>query len=181
MTFTINYVKLLKLFQDSKMDGSTYLLEDDIKEELFTLLKTVLIKMLKDDDKWAFDHYSGVFDIDQIKIDLPNMFKPACERLEIKLMKLKLSAYTFILDLNDVSQYDAYQEFDDDMNPFYKYCLTIAEFWLDELESVQEQYLIDRDQNAADLIAMYYLESIYSPYTVLGIKRFDKEREALFN
>jgi hypothetical protein len=180
MTHSINYVKLLKLFQDSKMDGSTYLLEDDIKEEVVTLLKTLLGNMLKDDDNWAFDHYSGIFDIDQIKIDLPNMFELACQRLETKLINLRLSAYTFILDLNDVSQYDAYKEFDDDMNPFYKYCLTIAEFWLDELENVQGQYLIDRDQNAADLIAMYYLESIYSPYTVLGIKRFDKERKELF-
>ena len=181
MTQSINYVKLLKLFQNSKMDGSTYLLEDDIKEEVVTLLKTLLINMLKNDDEWAFNIHSGIFDIDQIKIDLPDIFEIACNRLENQLAKNhKISAFSFMSDLNDLSQYDAFREYDDDINPFHKYCYTIAEFWLDELESVQGQYLIDIDQNAADLIGTYYLESIYSPHTMLGIKRFDKEREALF-
>tara|TARA_R110002111_G_scaffold236316_1_gene297524 strand:- start:276 stop:821 length:546 start_codon:yes stop_codon:yes gene_type:complete len=181
MNQTINYIKLLKLFQGSNTDGSTYLLEDDIKEEVIALLKEHINNMLSSGDTWAFTDHIHIFDIDQIKIDLPDMFEHACKRLEILLGKSKIPALAFMIDLNDISQYDAFREFDDNMTPFEKYCMTIAEFWLDAFESLQEQYLIDRDKNAADLIATSYLESIYSPHTMLGRKRFDKERDALFN
>jgi hypothetical protein len=137
--------------------------------------------MLSRGDMWAFTDHTHIFDIDQIKIDLPDMFEFTFQRLETKLKESNISAWDFMRDLNDLSQYDAFREYDDDISPFDKYCYTIAEFWLDELESVQGQYLIDREKDAADLIASSYLESLYSPYTVLGRKRFDKERDALFN
>jgi len=179
---SINYIKILKLFQDSNKDGATYLLEDDIRAEVVTLLKAHIDNMLSRGDMWAFTDHTHIFDIDQIKIDLPDMFELACQRLENQLAKnRKISAWDFMKDLNNLSQYDAFQEYDDDFTPFQKYCYTIAEFWLDELESIQGQYLIDRDKDAANLIASSYLESLYSPYTVLGRKRFDKERAALFN
>jgi len=181
MTQSINYAKLLNSFKHSEKDGSTYLLENEIKGEVMTLLKVHLDNMLCRNDMWAFTDHTHIFDIDQIKIDLPDMFEHACERLEILLGKLKISALAFMIDLNELSQYDAFREYDDDISPFDKYCYTIAEFWLDEFESIQGQYLIDRDKNASDVIASYYLESLYSPHTMLGRKRFDKEREALFN
>ena len=181
MNQTINYIKLLKLFQGSNTDGSTYLLEDDIKEEVIALLKEHINNMLSSGDTWAFTDHIHIFDIDQIKIDLPDMFEFTLQRLEIKLKESNISAWDFMRDLNDLSQYDAFREFDDDFTPFQKYCYTIAEFWLDEFESIQDQYIINRDKNASELIASSYLESIYSPHTMLGRKRFDKERDALFN
>ena len=108
-------------------------------------------------------------------------YHSALLRLGTKLKESKISAVDFMLDLSDISQYEAYKEYDDDITPFEKYCLTIAEFWLDELEIIQNDFLEDRDKDAADLIATSYLESIYSPHTMLGRKRFDKERDALFN
>jgi len=182
MTQSINYAKLLKLFQNSNKDGSTYLLENEIKGEVMTLLKANLDNMLCRNDMWAFTDHTHIFDIDQIKVDLSDMFELTYQRLENQLAKnRKICAFSFMRDLNDLSQYDAFQEYDDDFTPFQKYCLTIAEFWLDEFESIQGQYLIDRDKNASDVIASYYLESLYSPHTMLGRKRFDKERDALFN
>ena len=181
MTQSINYAKLLNSFKHSEKEGPSYLLENEIKGEVMTLLKVHLDNMLCRNDMWAFTDHTHIFDIDQIKIDLPDMFEHACERLKMKLKKSQLSAFDFMHDLNNLSQYDAFREYDDDISPFDKYCYTIAEFWLDELESVQGQYLIDRDKNASDVIASYYLESLYSPHTMLGRKRFDKERDALFN
>ena len=182
MNQSINYAKLFNQFNHSKMEGNTYLLQNEIKEELMKLLKEYIWgALLTRGDMWAFTDHTHIFDIDQIKVDLPDMFELTCQRLETKLKESKISAWDFMKDLNDLSEYDAFQEFDDNLTPFEKYCLTIAEFWLDELESVQGQYLNDRDKDAADLIASSYLESIYSPHTMLGRKRFDKERDALFN
>tara|TARA_R110000824_G_scaffold9715_6_gene43062 strand:- start:1527 stop:2075 length:549 start_codon:yes stop_codon:yes gene_type:complete len=181
MNQSINYIQLLKRFKDSKKDGGTFLLENEIKEEVLTLLKGYIKEALTTNSyiRVLCDH-TQLFDIEQVKIDLNEAFHPAIKRLETKLMKLKISAFSFMLDLNDLSQYDAFIEFDDDLTPFEKYCLTIAEFWLDAIDFKQGYFLREREQNAASIIETSYLKSIYSPYTVLGIKRFDKEREALF-
>ena len=180
MNQSINYIQLFKRFEASKKDGGTYLLENEIKEEVLTLLKGYIRDALTtNSDMGVICDHNQIFDIDQVKMDLTDTFYEPIRRLESKLSELNIRAYSFILDLNDLSQYDAYQEFDDDLDPFSKYCLTIAEFWLDAMDIKQSYFLEDRDQKAADLIGTYYLESIYSPYTVLGIKRFNKEREAL--
>ena len=183
MNQSINYIQLFKRFEDSKKDGGTFLLENEIKEEVLTLLKGYIRDALITNipDIGVICDHNQVFNIDNVKLELTDTFHPALKRLETKLMKLKISAFAFMLDLNDLSQYDAFIEFDNDFTPFEKYCLTIAEFWLDAMDIKQSYFLEDRDQKAADLIGTYYLESIYSPYTVLGIKRFNKEREALFN
>ena len=180
MTNSINYAKLLRLFQQKKkLDGYQYLLQDEIKEEVLKMLRRYTAEMLENDNDLFFTECSGLYDIDQIKIELLEFcYRPIDE---LKAKTLFLNCRDFITDLMEVSQYDAFKEYDDDIDPFAKYVCTIAEFWLDEFESIQGQYLIDREKDAADLIASSYLESIYSPYTVLGRKRFDKERAALFN
>ena len=182
MTNSINYAKLLTLFQQKKkLDGRQYLLQDEIKEEVLKMLRHYTFDMLgnPNDNDFFFTECSGLYDIDQIKIELLEFFYNPIDKLKAKT--LFLNCRDFISDLMELSQYDAFKEYDDDIDPFAKYVCVIAEFWLDELESIQGQYLIDRDKDAADLISNSYLESLYSPYTVLGRKRFDKEREALFN
>tara|TARA_R110002020_G_scaffold148504_1_gene324343 strand:+ start:423 stop:971 length:549 start_codon:yes stop_codon:yes gene_type:complete len=182
MNQSINYAKLFNQFNHSKMEGNTYLLQNEIKEELMKLLKEYIWgALLTNTDMGVLCDHTQLFWINSVKIEMNDGFHSALKRLEIKLKKSNISAFDFMTDLNDLSQYDAFKEFDDDFTPFEKYCMTIAEFWLDELEKVQRQYLIDREKDAADLIASYYLESIYSPHTMLGRKRFDKERDALFN
>jgi len=181
-TNSMNYAKILRLFQQTKkLDGRQYLLQDEIKEEVLKMIRHYTFEMLgnPNDNDFYFYNGLGIFDIDQIKIDLPEFLNEPIEKLKSKLHHV--NCYDFIIDLNDLTHYNAFKEYDDDFEPFYKYVCVIAEFWLDELESVQGQYLIDREKDAAKFIAVSYLKSIYSPYTVLGRKRFDKEREALFN
>ena len=177
---SINYAKLLQYFQHSQKEGDSYLLEDEIKGDVMKMLRRYTYQMLENPNgnDYFFDH-THIFDIDQIKLELPEYLNIPIEKLESKL--LHINCRDFMKDLNDLSQYDAFREFDDDFTPFQKYCYTIAEFWLDEFESIQDQYIINRDKNASELIASSYLESIYSPHTMLGRKRFDKERDALFN
>ena len=183
MTHIINYAKLLTLLQKRTLPNEfDYVLQDDIKEEVLKMLRHYTSEMLENGNdfffhQWGENNYT--FDIDQIKLELLDFFDKPIEKLQAKT--LFLNCRDFIRNLNDLSQYDAFQEYDDDIDPFSKYVCTIAEFWLDELECIQKQYLIDRDKDAADLISNSYLESLYSPYTVLGRKRFDKERDALFN
>tara|TARA_R110000824_G_scaffold394914_1_gene595077 strand:- start:1927 stop:2475 length:549 start_codon:yes stop_codon:yes gene_type:complete len=182
MTHIINYAKLLQYFQHSQKEGDSYLLEDEIKGDVMKMLRHYTAEMLKNGNdlffhQWGENNYT--FDIDQIKLELPEYLYRPIEQLESKL--LHLNCRDFMKDLNDLSQYDAFREYDDDIEPFTKYVCTIAEFWLDEFESIQDQYIINRDKNASELIASSYLESIYSPHTMLGRKRFDKERDALFN
>jgi len=182
MTNSINYAKLLTLFQQKKkLDGRQYLLKDEIKEEVLKMLRHYTFEKLgnPNDNDFFFTECSGLYDIDQIKIELLEFFDKTIDKLKAKT--LVLNCRDFISDLMDLSQYDAFQEYDEDIDPFSKYVCTIAEFWLDRMEDVQGQYLIDRDKDAAHLITSSYLESLYSPYTVLGRKRFDKERAALFN
>ena len=182
MTQSINYAKLLNLFSHSKMAGGNHLLENEIKEEVMTLLKGYIKDaLLTNSDMGVINDHTQLFCIDSVKVEMNDAYHSALLRLETKLKESKISAVDFMLDLSDISQYEAYKEYDDDITPFEKYCLTIAEFWLDELEIIQNDFLEDRDKDAADLIATSYLESIYSPHTMLGRKRFDKERDALFN
>jgi len=178
---TLNYAKLLRLFQHQKLEGRQYLLQDEIKNEVLKMLRHYTFEMLNNpnNNDYFFLECSGLYDVDQIKIELHEFLDMPVARLMEKVKHL--NCLDFIRDLNDLSQYDIFKEYDDDYEPFQKYCYTIAEFWIDELESVQGQYLIDRDNDAVNLIATSYLESIYSPYTVLGRKRFDKKREELFN
>ena len=178
---SINYAKMFRLIQHQKLDGRQYLLQDEIKNEVLKMVRHYTFEMLEtsNDNYCYFHECSGIFDIDQIKMDLYEFLDMPVIRLTEKVRHF--NCLDFINDINYISQYDTFKEYDDDFDPFQKYCYTIAEFWLDELESVQGQYLIDRDKDAANLIATSYLESIYSPYTVLGRKRFDKERDALFN
>lgn len=183
MTQSINYAKLLNSFKHSEKEGPSYLLENEIKEEVLKMVRHYTFEMLgnPNNNDFFFHECSGLFDIDQIKLDIPDFFDFPIHTLKMKLKKSQLSAFDFMHDLNNLSQYDAYKEFDDDFTAFEKYCYTIAEFWLDELESIQDKYLIERDKIAAKFIAVSYLQSIYSPHTMLGRKRFDKERDALFN
>ena len=181
MIQSINYAKLLNSFKHSEKEGPSYLLENEIKEEVLKMVRHYTFEMLEtsSDNHFYFHECSGIFDIDQIKLELSEFLDMPVARLMEKVKHL--NCRDFMHDLNNLSQYDAYKEYDDDYEPFQKYCYTIAEFWLDELESIQDQYLIDRDKDAAKFIAVSYLQSIYSPHTMLGRKRFDKEREALFN
>jgi len=182
MTQSINYAKLLNCFAHSEKAGLTYLLENEIKEEVMILLKGYIKDaLLTNTDMGVICDHTQLFCIESVKIEMNDAFHSALKRLEILLGKSKTPALAFMIDLNDLSQYQAYKEYDEDFTPFEKYCLTIAEFWLHEFETTQANFLEEREENAVELISTAYLESIYSPHTMLGRKRFDKERNALFN
>ena len=51
---------------------------------------------------------------------------------------------------------------------------------LDELEDRQTEYLVKVRNKAKITIAEWFKKQYYSPYTKIGIKRFNREREELF-
>ena len=179
---TINYAKLLILFQQQKLEGRQYLLQIEIKYEVLKMLRHYTFEMLNNpnnNDYFYWESVDAPYDIDQIKLELHEFLNIPVARLTEKLRHL--NCLDFIKDLNDLSQYDIFKEYDEDYEPFQKYCFTIAEFWIDELYEIQTSYFNALTKDSANLIATSYLESIYSPYTVLGRKRFDKKRDELFN
>ena len=87
--------------------------------------------------------------------------------------------FNFVDDLESVSYYDNYEEYEG--SPLDKYIMTVGEFMLENFEIIQDDYIRDLKKNIVGTIENGYLNALYSPYTDLGIKRFDKERNELFD
>jgi len=64
---------------------------------------------------------------------------------------------------------------------FERYITHLTMFILDDLEDKHTEYLVKLRNKAKITIAEWFKEQYYSPYTKIGIKRFNKEREELFS
>ena len=113
-----------------------------------------------------------------VKELIPDLLNGHYERLQKKLTDSHSDLFNYVNDLNMISKYPAYNEFDG--NPFQLYCQSVADFIMEELEGTQDCVIQEQKLKAVQKIETGFLNAYYSPRTELGIKRFNKKRDELF-
>lgn len=181
-----NFITLLTKFKNVDLDEN-YTLQNEIKAYIFTYLE----KCIKDlDDTMNLDfnffqilHYDNLyaFSFCNIKEVLPEIFdNEIIAELKNDLKQNNSYLFNFVDDLEIVSDYENFEEYEG-YGPLEKYIMTVGEFMLENFETIQDEYIKDLKKNIVRTIENGYLNALYSPYTDLGIKRFDKERKELFD
>ncbi len=175
-----NFIHLIQSFKNKIFDYN-YVLIRDIRDILINHFKLMIREGQFFDDNQFFDdeqHNLKEFIFYEIRELIPDLLYPHYERLQKELIKSHSNLLNYVNDLNKISRYDAYNEFDG--NPFEIYCQTLAEFIMEDLEGTQDDFIYEQKIKAVQKIETGFLNAYYSPKTELGIKRFDRKREELF-
>jgi hypothetical protein len=175
-----NFIELIQSFKN-KIFGYNYVLINDIRDIIINHLNAMILEGQYLDDHQFFDdeeHNLKEFCLYEIKELVPDLLYPHYEKLQKELTKSHSNLLNYVNDLNKISLYRAYNEFEG--NPFEIYCQTLAEFILEDLEGTQDDYIYEQKIKAVQKIKTGFLNAYYSPNTELGIKRFDRKRKELF-
>ena len=176
-----NFIQLIESFKYSIFDYN-YVLLEDIREILINHFKDLVREGLFFDEYQFIDdekHNLKEFIFYDIKELIPDLLKGQYERLQEKLTDSHSNLFNYVNDLNIISKSDAYNEFEG--NPFQLYCQCVADFIMIELEGTQDYIIQEQKLKAVQKIETGFLNAYYSPRTELGIKRFNRERDELFN